>query len=417
MLTQTKLPKLEKGFIHFFIIVIALISIAIVTYLVLNNTFDIRNQAKGIQTEHLRVGESAGVYCLGQTLEANLDEGDSRLFVRCSGRTDLTTRPKGGRNIYILTQEESGYLICDNGTFTLNWASDSRSLEALCSSISILPTLTPTPTPKPTSTPALTLSPTPEPVTDGVPFAPFHFGESAGDYNVMRNGVRAGDLFTGAFMSIGSNSAITTVESLFAAAKAEGSKVIASPSVSDPCYYWDGATFNQSQFVTDIKRILPSIVKYKDTVIGIMVLNEPHDPTRCVKIPASTLYNVAKAVRAEFVPNGLASNFPFGYGVHPSYFLTVANDGTINFANAQYTPKKGTVQSFVTSQQADATTTGMKLYFTVNATQDLNLASDLKYMCDNLDKSRVLMVGYWTWGNTAVDFSTLLAARDSCKAR
>lgn len=152
------------------------------------------------------------------------------------------------------------------------------------------------------------------------------------------------------------------------------------------------------------------------------MLNEPHDPTSCTPIPAAKLYDAAKAVRALFVTNGLPSNFPMGFGAPASYFSGVANDGTVNFSNTQYTSKKGTISSWVSDQVAEAKSTGQYLYMTVNAAKDTsNLANNLTYICSNADKTWVKMVGYWTWnrtgGNQTVPLSALGSVRDACKNR
>jgi hypothetical protein len=257
----------------------------------------------------------------------------------------------------------------------------------------------------------------------GIPFGPFHFGERATDYTYVRDGAIAGEIFTGGFIGLKPSMTTTTAQSLLAAAKSNGKKVIVTAANSDPCYYWDGVTFNQSQTVADVVKFLPLIAEYQDVVVGILLFNEPHNPDRgCAPVPARVLYDAARAIRAEFSRYGLSPGFPLGYGSHPAYFETVAADGTINLSNTQYAPQKGTVQSFVSSQEATAASVGHKLYFTVNAEKDgTNVTADLDYVCKNIDPSITIMVGYWTWtstgGNQAVPLLDLSVVRDSCMSK
>lgn len=288
-----------------------------------------------------------------------------------------------------------------------------------------LPNATNTPTPR-TSTPTPvppTPTPTPTPNSSGgLPVGPFHFGDRVTDYDYVKDGVVAGTVFTGGFLSVDLRTTTEAADGLLKAAREHGNKIIMNVAYPDPCSYWDGAVLNQTQMVSDVNKFLPTIASYQDIVLGIMLLNEPHDPTRCTAVPASSLYGAAAAIRAEFGKYGIPADFPLGFGAPPEYFSGVAGDGVINLVNAQYAPKKGTISSYVSGQQATAASLGIKLYLTVNAVQDgTNTAADMKYMCDNVDKNRVLMVGYWSWnqegGNQTQPLNDFVAVKEACEAR
>ena len=256
-----------------------------------------------------------------------------------------------------------------------------------------------------------------------IPFGPFHFGERASDYDYVKDSVKAGDIFTGGFISLDPRNTVPEVESILTTARNQGKKVIVNLAKSDPCYYWNSSTFNQTQFLSDVGVFVPTLSKYKDVVIGILLLNEPHNPDRgCTPVPPLELYNVAKLIRTTLLANVFSPSFLLGFGSHPAYFNSVPVDGTINFSNTQYAPQKGTIQEFLTSQETAASSVRQRLYFTVNALSDgINLDDDLLYICQNIHRGRVAMVGYWTWnttgGNQTIPLSDLAKVKDACNGR
>lgn len=268
----------------------------------------------------------------------------------------------------------------------------------------------------------------------GIPFGPFHFGERVADYDVVKDGVSAGDVFTGGFASLGKQTP-AGADAILAAAAKNNYGMIVNLGVADPCNYWDGATFDSGGLLGDVAKMVPTLEKYYPaTVRGILLLNEPHNPRPvdqggCVAIPPATLYSVAKMLReGDGKTAGLNSTklagIPLGYGVHATYFDgKISGDGTITLANPQYAPGRGgTASQFMASQEAVARKLGMKLYATVNANKSGDSLDDyLLEVCRTVDPAIVIEVGYWTWtvdgGNQSVPLTSLTAVRDACSGR
>lgn len=251
-----------------------------------------------------------------------------------------------------------------------------------------------------------------------VPFAPFHFGESAEHYEFSEQGKRATDIFTGAFISLNPKVSIPMAQNLLQLAKDHHLKAMVTASDSDPCAYWDGKQFDTAKLTHDVSRFLPSILKYEDVVIGILLLNEPFSPDsqECSAVPPIELYNAAKVLRVKLSENGLRSDFPLGFGAPPDYFKGVPNDDTINLSTAQYTSKESvSVANFVTEEEAVAASIGHFLYMTVNAnTQGTQTDENLVEICESINPSITIMIGYWRWdrdgGNTLSDFEKVTQA-------
>jgi len=253
--------------------------------------------------------------------------------------------------------------------------------------------------------------------SSGIPFAPHHFGESPSDFSKVVDGVKAGDVFTGARLTL--KTSASADELLPAAA---GRKVLLSIGSPNPCIYWaKGIAEPAEKYAAFINGFIDdNLAKYKDRLIGLLLLNEPDNPDQgCEPVPPMDLYKAAGIIRPQLVAKGFPKDFPIGFGVAkgPMYFLnTVPADGTINLSALQYANQRGSLEAFMDTHLEHAADVGHKVYFTVNAARDGKaITSELLTICKRATPDRFLMVGYWKWspqgGNQAVPLSDLMAVK------
>ena len=271
-------------------------------------------------------------------------------------------------------------------------------------------TRTPTPTPTQTNTPTNTPTPTetatptptftPTPIPFGIPFGPFHLG----DFTEPR--------FNGAFL--GSNEG-----DKLALAEIYNHKVVAAFAITDPCYYMpDGPeNFDVDGLVSQIVARKAEVLYYveNDVLVGITELNEPHDPN-CEqsggdptwKVPVSTLDLIAQRFWEAF-PELNPTDFYFGFWTHPQYLELGGGVQYINVASIQYSPKRGSPQTFIDLANASAEQLGLsKLIWSVNlqTTTDMNVVFEVLAL--ECQQTNSLLVTMWKdslvndseqWGN------------------
>jgi hypothetical protein len=261
------------------------------------------------------------------------------------------------------------------------------------------------------------IAPVPE---TGTPFGPFHFGDK--DTNDYIHTLAPA--FNGSFVDLGTKSP-AAVEPFLQAARDDNFKIVVNIANSYPCAYWDGVNFDKDSLVSDAANLIPKIVEYfPDTVIGVMLLNEPHDPqTDCQPgIPSNHLYNAAREIRAEFAKHG-AGDIYLGFGSHPIYIesgLSTAQstDGTINLSFVQWHPGKGSIESWAAPQQAAAARMGHKLLYSVNtrSTSEEEVLAANTWQCQQTD---ALSVWWYSWGDVdgpknSFSLDSFLSVAESC---
>ncbi len=288
------------------------------------------------------------------------------------------------------------------------------------------------------------ISPAPA-VAQGIPYGPFHFGENKGgnDYADPLAGA-----FNGSFVYL-DNATSPQADLLLKTAKDNSRRIIASTGKSYPCTYWNGSAFNTALFVSDTEALLPTVVKYwPNTVIGLQLLNEPHDPQPECKpgIPVKYLYDAVKQIRSYLAKNydsshpGVSQMY-IGFDAPPTYFedglkgdaTRSSTDGTINMAMIQWTPRKGTGSTptqqainWAAPQKAAAARMGMKINYSVN-TRDASLAETIEVNKWECQQSDALEVWWYNWsdkgGTRAVShafegsFSDFQAIRNVCNGK
>lgn len=306
----------------------------------------------------------------------------------------------------------------------LNWQQNNKANEKA------LPIASPEESISPTTAPGSSLVPQASipTTTGGLPFGPFHFGERSSDYTFSKDGVVAENVFTGGFVHLGtadSASKVQAAETVLSLARSKGKKLIVSITESYPCKYWDTQTFNGTLLDTDASYLVPTVAKYyPDTIIAVMILNEPHDPQAAchTPIPQQSLYDAAKKIRARFATLGKGT-IPLGFGAPATYFDgKMTADGTVTLANSQFSPQRGTIASFISTQEGAAKRMGMKLYLTVNASKTgAQLDDNLVTVCQTADLTTTIMTGYWSWnengGNQSIPLSDFTKVRSACALR
>ena len=256
-----------------------------------------------------------------------------------------------------------------------------------------------------------------QPGVVGIPFGPFHFGENKAGNDYADPLTSA---FSGSFIYL-DNGSSSQADTLLKAAKDNGHRIVVSTGKSYPCTYWNGSTFNSTLFVSDTAALLPTVVKYwPATVVGLQLLNEPHDPQPECKpgIPVKYLYDSVKQIRS-YLSSNYESSHPgiskmyIGFDAPPTYFedglkgdsARSSTDGTINLAMIQWTPRKGggatateKAIAWAAPQKAAAARMGMRLNYSVN-TRDASLAETLevnKWECQQTD---ALEVWWYNWSD------------------
>ncbi len=171
----------------------------------------------------------------------------------------------------------------------------------------------------------------------GIPYGPFHFGEEVADYDHPK-----ALAFNSGFVDLGLKSDIA-IDILLSEARDHDYRLIVNIGQSYPCVYWDGQTFDGAAFVNEVLGRADNIAPfYPDTVVGIILLNEPHDPQpECQPgIPPQYLYNAAQQIRAGLAAYGMEDIY-LGFGSPPNFIEeglseAQARDGTINLSFAQW---------------------------------------------------------------------------------
>ena len=250
------------------------------------------------------------------------------------------------------------------------------------------PTFTPLPTFTPTFTPLPTFASTPTPtlVTDvSVPYGPFH------------NSAYTRLFFDGAI--IAGNEWERLHEILDA-----NYRILAAAAVSDPCYYYtdpfDANTWDVDAFVADIAaRELEIREHFADgTLIGLVELNEPHNPDqdRCVPVPPAKLSEAANAFWAVFESATLNRNtFLFGFWTPPTYLEGVDVSG-ISLAAIQYTGKGGVpIDQWALPLEQSAASQGIMLIYSANLYQ-LGVVDTVAANVWECSRPLAAMVTLWT---------------------
>ncbi len=257
-----------------------------------------------------------------------------------------------------------------------------------------------------------------------IPYGAMHFGDELADYSHPK-----APAFNGGFVDFYNKSDLA-IETLLQAAQDDGQTIIINVTDSYPCEYWDGSTFEHDYFVGDVTAKVDNVAPfYPDTVVGLMLLNEPHDPQpECQPgIPAINLYNAAKEIRAAFANAG-AGDILIGFGAPADYFESglspaQAQDGTINFSWASWISSRGDFDVWAAPVQAAAASMsagGSKhwIVYSVNSFQ----ASDQEVLDMNTwacQQDDALQVWWYSWTDpdgpkTTISLSNFLAVREIC---
>lgn len=219
------------------------------------------------------------------------------------------------------------------------------------------PTATDTPTPTetftPTATPTLTptLTATPTELARSIPYGPLHNSNWNRDY------------FNGSIISSGEWGSLPAIQ-------AAGYKVFGVAANSNPCSHVFNNVFDVNEFINEIVARKSTILQYYNsgTLLGLLELNEPHNPTNCSPIPVLKLEEAAQAFWAAF-PEVNKDNFLFGYWTPPTYIEAGGGAPAVNLTAAQYGLGKGTVEEFTASQLGSANRQNMKLVLSANLNQ------------------------------------------------
>jgi len=257
-----------------------------------------------------------------------------------------------------------------------------------------------------------------------IPYGAMHFGDELADYSHP-----AAPAFNGGFVDLYNKSDLA-IQMLLEAARDDGQTIVINVTDSYPCEYWDGSIFEHDHFVGDVTDKVDNIAPfYPDTVIGLMLLNEPHDPQpECLPpIPAIHLYNAARDIRAAFANAG-AGDILIGFGAPPDYFANglppaQAQDGTINFSWASWISSRGDFDAWAAPVQAAAASMsagGSKhwIVYSVNSYQ----ASDQEVLDMNTwacQQDDALQVWWYNWTDpggpkATISLNEFLAVREIC---
>lgn len=366
-------------------------------------------------------------------ISINVVSQNTDLFSFARGQKSTSIRPN---KQFTINAGETAQLNCKGGRLGAQRTSESQLL-ATCKdeggTRSPVPGTSQPPNPSPSGNIPVSPPPYVTPPSGGTgafdgptPFGPFHYGDSS----TSAFSSAQSPAYNGSFMHFANKGASFAVP-LLDAARANGVKVMASMGQSDPCSYWDGSTFNTTQLVADISALLPTLKNYyPDTVQGIQILNEPHNPSRCTVVPVRSLYDAAKQIRTAMAANGMAGAL-FGYNTPATFIeggLTAAEsqDGTIDMAFIQWHNGKGAVTSWATNEKAAASRMsagGHKFWLTYSTNADAN-GSDtassltaLKWMCEQSD---AVQVWWWSWNGAAafkaLPLADVQAVRTICDA-
>jgi hypothetical protein len=197
--------------------------------------------------------------------------------------------------------------------------------------------------------------------TDALPYGPFHNSDFSRTF------------FDGAFVA---GRRWKYLEN----AREHGYRVFAAAAVfSPPCVYMpDGPeNFDVDAMVAAIVARRSEILEYASdgTLMGLLELNEPHDPN-CEnwggeagwKVPQWALYEVAERFWSAF-PELSPDNFYFGYDTPPAYIEAGGGSPHINVAFIQYSTGKGELPAWAKPHQDSAARQGMKLVYSANLDQ------------------------------------------------
>ncbi len=188
----------------------------------------------------------------------------------------------------------------------------------------------------------------------GIPYGPIRFGMDSNDYDHPK-----AVAFNGASIHLGEAS--PAQEEILQAARDHALRIVVSLADTNPCTYWDGSNFDHDSFVGDVLNHVETVAGYyPDTVIGVLLLNEPHDPLpECEpEIPPIYLYNAAKDIRAAFAEEG-AGDIPLGFWARPLYIErglsdSQARDGTITLSFLQWRSGKDPFDLWAAEHKAAA---------------------------------------------------------------
>jgi hypothetical protein len=222
------------------------------------------------------------------------------------------------------------------------------------------------------------------------------------------------------------------MEALLQGARDRGQKIIINIANSYPCNYWDGHTFNHELFVSDVTSRVDTVAPfYPDTVIGLMLLNEPHDPQEECQpgIPSIELYNATRDIRAAFAEAGVG-DILLGFCAPPTYIESglspsQASDGTITLSFLQWTPIRGEFDEWAEPAQAAAarmSAGGFRhwLIYSVNS----EFASDQEVLDMNTwacQQEDAVQVWWYNWGDetgpkVTIPLARFLEVRAVCNA-
>jgi hypothetical protein len=252
----------------------------------------------------------------------------------------------------------------------------------------------------PTATPQATATPAP-PTADHMPYGPFHNS----DFNR--------DFFDGAIIAGNAWNALPTIRS-------QGYRVFASTGDSNPCSYMPGGpeTFDSEALLSAIVAKCPQILEYAadDTLLGLLMLNEPHDPKDCPDVPVYKLEQVAAGFWAAF-PELSPADFYFGFGAPPTYYEDGGGIPSANLAFYQYSINDGPIEDNARPQQQSAARQGLKLIYSANLYY-LGVAGTVAANIWECQQTDGVMVSLWTdrFIDDA-DASQFAAARSACEAR
>lgn len=259
------------------------------------------------------------------------------------------------------------------------------------------PTATDTPTPTETPTETPTVTPTPRFV--GIPYGPIH--DSNFDRTYFNGAILSGDEW--ASMPI---------------ARQKGYRVIAAAAVPNPCAHLVNGVFDVEEFVGEIVARKADILEYASdgTLMGLMELNEPHNPNGCFQVPVPDLAAAADRFWQEF-PELSPNTFYFGYDTYPTYIENGGGAPSVNLTGIQFSLGKGTIEEWATPEQASAARQGFKMVYSANLYRlgiDAMVTANI-WECNQADTVMVtLWSDHYVVDSDAAKFQTVL---DACSNR
>jgi hypothetical protein len=159
-------------------------------------------------------------------------------------------------------------------------------------------------------------------------------------------------------------------------ARAHGYQVLGSTADSNPCDYMPNGpdSFDVDALMNYILGQRDNILEYAGdgTLMGIIELNEPHDPN-CEEhggqdwwtVPQWALYETAQRFWEAF-PELSPATFYFGFGTPPTYIEAGGGSPDINLAFIQFSPNDGLIHEWAPEFQESAARQNMRLVYSAN---------------------------------------------------